>query len=90
MGTPGPVLGLGRYPLPYCLWEEPPPFPLPFLLSIVVEGPFFCLQWLPLLASQMLTPELRASETRRSRTAKPLGPGLIFAPETSCPSAVGR
>lgn len=86
MGTLGPVLGLGWYRL----WEEPPFFPFPLLLNMVVEGPFFCLQWLPLLASQMLTPELRASETKISRMARPFDPRLIFVPATLYLSAVRR
>jgi hypothetical protein len=73
------VLGLGRYPLLYCLWGEPLLFSFPFLLSMVADGAFFCLQCLPLLASHRLTPELRASETRMSRMARPFGPSLIVA-----------
>jgi hypothetical protein len=46
---------------------------------MVVDGAFFCLQCLPFLASQRLTPELRASVTRMSRMAGPFGPSLILA-----------
>lgn len=46
-------------------------------MNMVVEGPLFCLQCLPLLALQKPMPELRASKTRRSTTARPL---LIFVP----------